>query len=263
MMVADIEEDESNETNLAGEIMDSRKCANTKIQYRRKVDHFRKWISDVYPDCANLDSSMNLEMISTSHLKQFFGHICKKKTIGGENMTPIVHQAFKHVPGYKSAIKDYFSNNNVKLSDETEKMLEIFFKGYNRKIAQMKQDGILSIIEGKQPMSFKGYKFLAKKALNQQVDFKTSISCQLFLILCWNLIARCISIGSLMYNHISWNLDFMVIVSPSHKGDKEGKSAISKREHRRASYMPRSVFGYLHFHKGIGSKGFENQHFLA
>ena len=78
-------------------------------------------------------------------------------------------------------------------------------------------------------MSFKGYKFLAKKALDQQVDFKVSISCHLFLILCWNLIARCISIGSLMYNHISWNLDSMVIVFPSHKGDKEGKSALPKR----------------------------------
>ena len=53
----------------------------------------------------------------------------------------------------------------------------------------MKQDGIMSIIEGKQPMSFKGFKLLAKKALNQQVDFKISISCHFSLILCWNLIA--------------------------------------------------------------------------
>ena len=78
-------------------------------------------------------------------------------------MTPIVHQAFQHVLGFKTAIKDYFSNNNVKFSDQTEKMLENFPKGYNRKIAQMKQDGIMSIIEGKQPMSFKGYKLLRKR----------------------------------------------------------------------------------------------------
>ena len=155
----DNEEDDSSETNLAGEIMDARKCANTKIQYRRKVDHFRKWISDIHPDCINLDSSVNLGMIETSHLKQFFGHICKKKTARGEYLMPIVYQTFQHVSGYKSATKDHFSNKDVKISDASEKMMENFFKGYNRKIAQMKQDGIMSIIEGKQPMSFKGYKF--------------------------------------------------------------------------------------------------------
>ena len=69
---------------------------------------------------------------------------------------------------------------------------------------------------------------MAGKALNQQNDYNVSTSCHLFLILCWNLIARCVSVGSLMYNHISWNLDSMVIVFPSHKGDKEGKSALPK-----------------------------------
>ena len=33
LVMEDFEEDESNETNLAGEIIDGRKCANTKIQY--------------------------------------------------------------------------------------------------------------------------------------------------------------------------------------------------------------------------------------
>ena len=50
--------------------------------------------------------------------------------------------------------------------------MEQFFKGYNCKIAQMKQDGVIFIIEGKQPMSFKGYKFLAGRALEQQCDHK-------------------------------------------------------------------------------------------
>ena len=32
------------EVNLAVKIIDGRKCANTKIQYFRKVQHFEKWI---------------------------------------------------------------------------------------------------------------------------------------------------------------------------------------------------------------------------
>ena len=253
----DNEEDDSSETNLAGEIMDARKCANTKIQYRRKVDHFRKWISDIHLDCINLDSSVNLGMIDTSHLKQFFGHICKKKTARGEYLMPIVYQTFQHVSGYKSAIKDHFSNKDVKISDASEKMMENFFKGYNRKIAQMKQDGIMSIIEGKQPMSFKGYKFLARKALDQQNDFKISISCHLFLILCWNLIARCVSVGSLMFNHISWKLDSMVIVFPSHKGDKEGKSALPK--HVYANTEEPHICPILSFAIYIFTRGYDRE----
>ena len=162
----DFDEDESNETNLAGEIIDGRKCANTKVQYGRKIEHFRKWIGDIHPDCLNPDSSVKLETIGTSHLKQFLGHICKKKKAGGEYCTPVVYQSFQHVSGYKSAIKDYFSNNNVKINESSEKMMENFFKGYVRKIAQMKQDGIMYNVN--HYMSFKGYKFLANKALNQQ-----------------------------------------------------------------------------------------------
>lgn len=226
--MADSDLDENDETVLAEEIMDGRKCASTKVQYGRKVEHFNKWVRDVHPECLSIDSSVNLGSIEKSHFKQFLGHICKKKKASGEYVVPTVYQTFQHVSGYKSAIKDFFSNNNVKIRDDTEKMMEQFFKGYNRKIAQMKQDGVICIIEGKQPMSFKGYKFLAGRALEQQCDHNISISCHLFLILCWNLIARCVSVGSLMYNHISWSLDAMVIVFPSHKGDKEGKNALPK-----------------------------------
>jgi hypothetical protein len=58
-------------------------------------------------------------------------------------------------------------------------------------IAKLKQDGVMSIVEGK-------------------------------------LIARCVSVGSLMYNHVSWEHDSMVIVFPSHKCDQEGRNALPK-----------------------------------
>lgn len=233
--MAEIEETVNSEISLAVEIIDGRKCANTKVQYSRKVEHFRKWINEVHPDCMNSDGSLNLHLIDTSHLRQFLGHICKKKTAGGEYLSPIVYQAFQHVSGYKSAIKDYYSTNNVKISADSERMMEHFFKGYNRKIAQMKQDGCMPLIEGKQPMSYNGYKFLASKAMDQLVDYNISISCHLFLVLCWNLIARCVSVGSLMYDHVSWNLDAMVIVFPSHKSDKEGKNALPKHVYANAA----------------------------
>jgi hypothetical protein len=95
-------------------------------------------------------------------------------------------------------------------------------------IAKLKQDGVMSIVEGKQPMSFKGYKLLATKALEQCKDRNLAIFSHLYLLSCWNLIARCVSVGSLMYNHVSWENDSMVIVFPSHKGDQEGRNALPK-----------------------------------
>jgi hypothetical protein len=88
-----------------------------------------------------------------------------------------------------------------------------------RKTAGLKQDGEMSIVEGKMPMSFRGYKYFAAKAtIDKGVDDdeKLSIFSHFFLLLRWNLIARCVSVGSLMYNHISWENDAMVIVFPSY-----------------------------------------------
>jgi hypothetical protein len=107
-------------------------------------------------------------------------------------------------------------------------MLENFFAGYERKIADLKQVGEMSLMEGKQPLSFGGYRFIANEAIKQCNDFNQSILAHLFLLLCWNLISRCASVSSLMFNHISWEEDAMVIVFPSHKGDKEGKHCSPK-----------------------------------
>ena len=89
-------------------------------------------------------------------------------------------------------------------------MFKQFFVGCVRRVAQLKQDGIMPIIEGKQAMSLKGYKFLALKAGGQSTDYSLAIFSHLYLVLCWNLIARCVSVGGLMYNHISWENDSMV-----------------------------------------------------
>ena len=105
-------------------------------------------------------------------------------------------------------------------------MSKQFFVGYVRRVAQLKQDGIMPIIEGKQAMSFKGYKFLAFKAGGQSIDYNLAIFSHLYLLLCWNLIARCVSVGGLMRNYISWVNDSMVIVFISHKGICEHRGTI-------------------------------------
>ena len=238
--------------------MDGRKCANTKIQYRRKFAHFVQWVQQRYPACFDdATASVILTAIQKSHLLDFFGFICRKKDKAGNFLEPTVYQTFQHVSGYKSAIKDYFSRGNVDLARDVEKMLKEFFGGYQRKIAVLKQDGVMSIVEGKLPLSFKGYKFLSGKAADQSCDYGTSIFASFFLIMCWNLIARCVSVGSLMYNHVSWENDSLVVVFPSHKGDKEGKRSLPK--HVYANVADPSICPILSFAIYVFTKGYDRQ----
>ena len=58
--MADSDDDE---IQLAEEIIDGRKCDNTKTQYRRKFEHFRQWILMKYPECA-ADDGCSVELSS-------------------------------------------------------------------------------------------------------------------------------------------------------------------------------------------------------
>lgn len=63
--------------------------------------------------------------------------------------------------------------------------------------------------EGKVPLTFQAYNYLARRALAMTADFPLAMFAHLFLLLCWNLIARSVSVSSLMFNHISWEEDAM------------------------------------------------------
>ena len=54
--------------------------------------------------------------------------------------------------------------------------------------------------EGKQPMSQSGYRYLAEAAIQQSDDFNLYITCHCFLLLCWNVIARAVSVGIFCLN---------------------------------------------------------------
>lgn len=207
---------------------------NTKEQYDRKFDHFLLWLKDNYPNCFDANDNFIPLSVETEIFEDFFGHICKKRNLKtgeylfNEKDQDFEYQSFEHVSGYKSAIKNFYKSKRIRLSEETNDVLTEFFAGYERQIGNLKQDGKMSITEGKAALSFAGYSFLAKTAMTQAVDFTLCIFAHVFLLFCWNLIARCASVSSIMYDHISWEMDSMVIVFPTHKGDKEGKTSLPK-----------------------------------
>ena len=86
-----------------------------KNQYRLKVEQFKKWLLVKHPERFDADQKLDLSSVDKTVLKEFLGHICKKKSKDGNYMDPVVFHAFQHVSGYKSAIKDHYSNMDVKI----------------------------------------------------------------------------------------------------------------------------------------------------
>jgi len=226
-MMADAEQISSN-IALVNRIIDNNLHKNTKKQYSSKVKHLYEWFKQNHPELCvapdNVELQLN-EIASTQNgsqaLKEFYAHISKKRNKNGSYKDPIEHQSFEHVSGYKSAIKNHFKSKRVKFSDESEIAQSEFFGGYKRLIAEEKQDGTRKLREGKVPLNFTVYRYIAKLAIQYDRDINCSIFAHLFLLLCWNLIARCVSVASLLYSHISWKEDAMVIVFPTSKADKE------------------------------------------
>lgn len=65
-----------NAMETAEEIIDGRKCENTKNQYNRKFEQFRQWIVEKYPECTLKDGvTVNLALLNKVHMQDFFGHI--------------------------------------------------------------------------------------------------------------------------------------------------------------------------------------------
>lgn len=97
--------------------------------------------------------------------------------------------------------------------------LKSFMSRYERIVAGLKQNGEMPTEEGKKTFCIESYKHLALHAMKKNDGFSPHI----FLLLCWNCMGRSVSIGQLMFNHITWTDDALIVRFPQHKGDKEGK----------------------------------------
>jgi hypothetical protein len=87
-------------------------------------------------------------------LEDFFGHICQKTNDDDEYFDPRRFQSYHHVNGYKSVILDLFKQLKVHLSLDLDDMLMEIMAGYKRLVAELKQNGEMSMKEGKSPLTF-------------------------------------------------------------------------------------------------------------
>ena len=56
-----------------------------------------------------------------------------------------------------------------------------------------------------------------------------------YLVLQWNIMARAVSVASLMMEHVSWEADALLITLPKHKGDQDGSHVYAKHLYANAA----------------------------
>lgn len=230
---------------LASQITRKRKADNTLDSYARRIETFRIFLINRFPTKTIIDANgrevsvsivdnsveggVRMDLVEADMYTEFMAHICKKTNKDGAYLEPVVYQSFENVSGYNSCFKHYYTSQKTACPFEVTTALKHFLDGYSRKVGELKLTGEMRMEEGKSPFSFAAYTYMAQKALNYKKDFAVATFAHLYLLLSWNLIARCNSVGSLIYQHIEWSSnDALLITFPTHKGDKEGKNSAPK-----------------------------------
>ena len=241
---------------IGEEISRGRIKTNTHKMYESKVEVLKSWLNSNYPRYIWTNGDIRLPL-PAEIITDFMAHISMKFDENGQHMVPPVFNSFSHVNAYRSAIMDFYRRKEIIMDDNiTNKMAE-YCSGYKRKVAQLKEDGELPMMEGKVAMSSTGYNFLAEIALTQDDDFNLYTFIHYFLLLCWNLMARSVSVAHIMYDHISWEEDALCINLGKTKGDQEGKNSFPR--HVYANPMFPEICPILGFAIYIFCKGYQRE----
>lgn len=215
--------------NRGDEIISGRIRLSTRKTYDCKFGHFNEFMKQNHEEHF-IGEKLILLNVKAEDYKEFFAFISVKKEKGpfSAEVIPMQYNSYKYVESYSNAIKNSFRNEGSQIPADCEMMLTNFFRGYSRKVADLKQNGEMPLEEGKSPLSFDGYQYIARKAMGAKKNFAQSTFCWVFIVLCWNLMARSASVSAIMFEHIHWRGDAMTITFPKHKGDQDAKDGKPK-----------------------------------
>jgi hypothetical protein len=130
-----------------------------------------------------------------------------------------------HLKGFNSMLQNLYKSRGV--TNTALHVQETFMDGYLRVCADMKQKGTMKIDEGKIAVRLEGYRKLAQLSFSDPAWTQLRWG-HLYILLCWNLVARSCTVASIALSHIGWNGDCLTINIPRHKGDQRGKNAFDR-----------------------------------
>lgn len=192
---------------------------NTKKGYKYKLQKLFKYCEDKCPGA--IENGLVKVPMNLTHLQQFLGDITLKKD-GTYNTDATIGS-------YISAIKwMYTERGELGFNAETNHFCKEFRQGYSRLIAEKRANGEMKNYEGKVAVTFAVYRSLAKQALFAANDRTTTSMVHAYMLLCWNLFARSVSVTELRTTHLVWEGDALKIDFSRSKSDQSGEKQVPK-----------------------------------
>ena len=201
------------------EVMNKDRCDGTKSGYRNQVKHFVQFLRQRNPDVVSDDGDVDVRRVTNDDLKAFFEHIAiKRKSVRRDGILSepedkvngkYVLNSASYVEGYRSALKWYYETSGVPVPEEVLKDLSHFTSGFKRVKAKRKQDREEDADEGKSPMLFTAYEWLADKAMRATTEISSARFAWLFLLVVCNPITRSVNVGGLSF--VRWVDDSLVM----------------------------------------------------
>jgi len=236
----------------ANRVVGNRVGPKSKVNYRGKLNTIKIYLISREDRHALLDGNNDIVTpMEDEVMKSLFGWLSKntdlprKKRndedqdededevhgIDGEeadafanNRATISHSCMQ---GYKSALVWHYAEKGQTLDPLLNSWCDNFINGYKKTVADKKSRGVMAITEGKAPLSFSGYshicRFLATLTPTPMFNWQLIMFSWLFMVLCWNLIGRSNTVGSIMLQHMDMGGDCVKIKVPKHKGDQTGE----------------------------------------
>ena len=113
--------------------------------------------------------------------------------------------------------------------------------GFKKKVAQMKTSGEIPVQEGKAELKSEAYEIVAKELIKEHPSSGESVAVGggkkhrshvlswalitmgwLFYILSWNLLARSCTSDEIMFSHLMWQMDHLLVFIGKNKSDQQG-----------------------------------------
>jgi hypothetical protein len=209
------------------QVCDSKTSDKTKSNYLNRIKAFVKWLRQKHTDCfedndeeeedevSRFDSDLDLSRISEPILEEWITETSvyakgKNKGLPKSKSTP---------EGNRAALLWYFDQQKTALPSAFRSTSKDFLKGIGKKIATLKANGEIDTTEGKDVLTFEGYKMLCQLA----VKASNCLTAHLFLTLAWNLMTRSATTSILTVRHLCWGGDCIKVTwGGKHKGSQSG-----------------------------------------
>jgi hypothetical protein len=232
---------EQSHSEIADIYDEKRTKVGTKKNYRSRINVLKEYFQEFSPDALDDDGEVRVPL-ADSDLCNFFAHLFipaheRGKLQSPEDILPGEEDPLcaTTVKGYRSAIVDLYTQANLVIDPVVNGRINKMITGYEKDLNDLKKRSLMKPEEGRQPLPFSGYQLMLWKFLNWFPTASTVAGRYIsgmfmwsFTTLLWNLMSRSDSVDTLMFEHISWQDDSLIIEEQGHKGDGTGENKYGK-----------------------------------